>query len=72
VFHEVWSQDLKIKANGARLTALLEKLQKESSPDERRKILSEVMCPQSRARTAHHNLRQTVRSSPSGFRFVVT
>jgi hypothetical protein len=28
VFHEVWSQDLKIKAKGARLTALFEKLQK--------------------------------------------
>jgi hypothetical protein len=42
----VWSQDLKIKANGARLTALMERLLKESNPDERRNIIAELMCPQ--------------------------
>jgi hypothetical protein len=39
VFHEVWSQDLKKKADGARLKALLEKLQKEPNPGESRKII---------------------------------
>jgi hypothetical protein len=46
VFHEVWSQDLKIKAKGARLTALFEKLQKEYNPEEWYKIMLKVMCPQ--------------------------
>ncbi len=40
------SEDPKMKAEGARLAALMEKLQKETDPDERRKIMSEVMCPQ--------------------------
>jgi hypothetical protein len=42
----VWSQDLKIKAKGARLTALLEKLQKGYNPEEWHKIMLKVMCPQ--------------------------
>jgi hypothetical protein len=46
VFHSVWSQDLKIKAKGARLTALFEKLQKECNPEEWQKIMLTVTCPQ--------------------------
>jgi len=46
VFHEVWSQDLKIKTKGARLTALFEKLQKEYNPEGWHKIMLKVMCPQ--------------------------
>jgi hypothetical protein len=40
------SEDPKMKAEGERLAALMEKLQKESDPEARRKIMSEVMCPQ--------------------------
>ncbi len=40
------SDNPKMKAEGQRLAALMEKLQKESDPDERRKIMSEAMCPQ--------------------------
>ena len=40
------SEDPKMKAEGARLAALMEKLQKESDAEERRKIMSEIMCPQ--------------------------
>jgi len=42
----VWSQDLKKNTKGARLTALMERLLKESKPDERRNINAELMCPQ--------------------------
>lgn len=40
------SDNPKMQAEGKRLAALMEKLQKESDPDERRKIMSEAMCPQ--------------------------
>lgn len=40
------SEDPKMKAEGARLAALMEKLQKESDAEARRKIMSEIMCPQ--------------------------
>ena len=40
------SDNPKMKAEGKRLAALMEKLQKESDPEERRKIMSEAMCPQ--------------------------
>ena len=40
------SEDPKMKAEGARMAALMDKLQKESDPEERRKIMSEIMCPQ--------------------------
>lgn len=40
------SEDPKMKAEGARMAALMAKLQKESDPEERRKIMSEIMCPQ--------------------------
>lgn len=40
------SENPKMKAEGKRLAALMEKLQKESNPEERRKIMSEAMCPQ--------------------------
>ena len=40
------SEGPKMKAEGERLAALMEKLQKESDPEARRKIMSEVMCPQ--------------------------
>lgn len=36
----------KMKAEGERIAALMEKLQKEGDPAERRKIMSELMCPQ--------------------------
>lgn len=44
--HPQLSDNPKMKAEGKRLAALMEKLQKESDPDERRKIMSEAMCPQ--------------------------
>ena len=40
------SEDPKMKAEGARMATLMDKLQKESDPEERRKIMSEIMCPQ--------------------------
>ncbi len=40
------SDNPKMQAEGKRLAALMEKLQKESDPEERRKIMSEAMCPQ--------------------------
>ena len=40
------SEDPKMKAEGARMAALMEKLQKEGDAEERRKIMSEIMCPQ--------------------------
>ena len=40
------SDNPKMKAEGKRLAALMEKLQKESEPEERRKLMSEAMCPQ--------------------------
>ena len=40
------SDNPKMKAEGKRLAALMEKLQKESDPEERRKLMSEAMCPQ--------------------------
>ena len=40
------SEDPKMKAEGARMAALMDKLQKESDPEERRKIMSEITCPQ--------------------------
>lgn len=40
------SEDPKMRAEGARMAALMEKLQKESDAEERRKIMSEIMCPQ--------------------------
>ncbi len=36
----------KMKAESERIAALMEKLQKEGDPAERRKIMSELMCPQ--------------------------
>ncbi len=36
----------KMKEEGKRLAALMERLQKETDPAERRKIMAEVMCPQ--------------------------
>ena len=44
--HPQLSDNPKMKAEGKRLAALMEKLQKESDPEERRKIMSEAMCPQ--------------------------
>jgi sugar diacid utilization regulator len=40
------SDNPKMQAEGKRLAVLMEKLQKESDPEERRKIMSEAMCPQ--------------------------
>jgi hypothetical protein len=40
------SDNPKMKAEGKRLAAVMEKLQKESDPEERRKLMSEAMCPQ--------------------------
>lgn len=40
------SDNPKMQAEGKRLAALMEKLQKESDPEERRKIMAEAMCPQ--------------------------
>jgi hypothetical protein len=40
------SDNPKMQAEGKRLAALMEKLQTESDPDARRKIMSEAMCPQ--------------------------
>ena len=40
------SDNPKMKAEGKRLAALMEQLQKESDPEVRRKIMSEAMCPQ--------------------------
>jgi hypothetical protein len=40
------SEDPKMKAEGARLAALMEKLQKEPDAEARRKIMSEITCPQ--------------------------
>lgn len=40
------SDNPKMKAEGKRLAAVMEKLQKESDPEVRRKLMSEAMCPQ--------------------------
>lgn len=36
----------KMKAEGERIAALMEKLAKETDPQERRRIMAEVTCPQ--------------------------
>jgi hypothetical protein len=35
-----------VKAERARLAALMEKMQKEAGPDKRHKLMSALMCPQ--------------------------
>ena len=40
------SDNPRMKAEGKRLAAVMEKLQKESDPEVRRKLMSEAMCPQ--------------------------
>lgn len=40
------SDNPKMKAEGKRLAAVMEKLQKESDPEARRKLMAEAMCPQ--------------------------
>ena len=40
------SDNPKMQAEGKRVAALMEQLQKESDPEVRRKIMSEAMCPQ--------------------------